>query len=538
MATRRFLKPYILPRHDRTSGLTHQLLDGHMGGRVRIPDDKMDEFLIAYATDVKDGQPNYVNELRRSYFRMFLDLDIEWTTQLTNVDIEQLMAVVYKTFQRFFPNNNTCANRYMCIISDAVPKSLCVDLRSLRILLNNKAQIEDLIDASLLDIVNSGAETAIAVEDMKDRPWDCDYNTIFKINDGRMFRNTHRKNGLLKHGIHMNFPFIIVSSDPEKGGEALYMREALIDAFTKEFGTKFAPNGWATVIDNAVYVSSGMRMMYSGKTSPCDLCKGKGKDNEGKECYNCENGKDLSERRPYKFRFACNDGKYDQSMTETLRNNLVKLLSFSILYTSQCQVSDGWKKFNGCPSFGDIKKTKSNGPPKLESRERIFQEDKKTMKTWKNKIPVNDPYVHEICEKTIRTRFVKEYKNIRIRSIVRDDKRIYIAVDGEGSNFCLNLNPPRDHNSNRIWFSAEQDGIRVRCFCSCLKTEGRFLGYCKDFKSSAKAFSAKDLAILFPSKNTSITKISSNPMFNNASAFLKNMHEDLFEEQLTKKQKN
>lgn len=516
MATRRFLNSYMV--QDK-NGLTHTLLDGYKGGKVRIPDDKMNSFIVAYATDVQNGHTNYMNELRRAYFRMFLDLDIEWTQQLTTSEIEEVMYVVCETFKRFFPDN-TSNDLFRCIVSDAVPKSICYDNHSLQALLEDQARIEDIVDSSL------SSEDAVPVESMATKAWDCTYETVFKLQDGRLFKNTHRKEGLLKHGIHMNFPFIIVSSDDrgDKGCEALYMREALIVDLTKHFGGKFAPKGWANVVDNAVYVTSGMRMMYSHKTQVCNVCKGK----KQKDCTNpvCENGKDLTEGRPYTFRFAGNDGKYDQNTTGILKNNLVKLLSYSMLYTSQCKTTEGWKKFTGCPSYGDIIKAKStNGPPKLASRERVFNEDKKAMRTWKAKTAVTDTKVIEVFQRCIRTRFVKQYLNTRIRTVVRDDKRYYISVDGEGSNFCLNLNPPRDHNSNRIWFSAEYDGMRVRCFCTCLKTEGRHLGYCKDFKSPARPFNPIDLAILFPQK-----KQSTNPMFANTSTFMQNLHKDLFED--------
>jgi len=527
MATRRFLNRYLV--QDR-NGLTHTLLDGYKGGKIRIPDEKMDDFLVAYATDVQNGQVNYVNELRRAYFRMFLDLDIEWTHQLTNVEIEEIMQVVCDTFMRFFPDNKS-NDLFTCIVSDAEPKFICGDNASLQTLIEDSARINDIVDSSL------SSENAVSVESMKNKAWDCTYNTIFKLEDGRLFKNTHRKDGLLKHGIHMVFPFIIVSSDDraDKGYEALYMREALVVALTKHFGDKFAPKGWANVIDNAVYVSSGMRMMYSHKTRVCDVCKGKKKD-----CTNpvCENGKDLTEGRPYTFRFAGKNGKYDETTTNILKQNIVKLLSYSIIYTSQCKTTDGWKKFAGCPSYGDIIVAKSNnGPPKLLSRERVFNEDKKAMRTWKAKTNVTDTAIIDVFQRCIRTRFVKQYMNTKIRSVVRDDKRYYISVDGEGSNFCLNLNPPRDHNSNRIWFSAEYDGMRVRCFCSCLTTEGRHLGYCKDFKSPARKFNNTDMAILFPN-----VKSSTNPMFTNASPFLENLHKELFcqatHEPPTKKFKN
>lgn len=520
MATKRFLQGppcYMVKKEDKNSGLTHTLLDGWKGGKVRIPEDKLNDFLVAYAQDVKNKEKVYINEIRKQHFRMFLDLDILHDNVLSSSEIESFMNIAYKCFRRFFPQN---ANHFTCIVSDAVPKALCVDHRSLESLLNNKEKLDEIVDSSLTD------ETAVIITDsFKNQVWDFTYDTIFKLPDGRLFRNTHRTNGKLKHGIHAVFPHIIVKTE-----EALYMREALIDALSLEFADKYATNGWSNVVDNAVYVNSGLRMIYSSKTKNCEVCKNK---NHGKDCEAlCENGKDTSEGRPYVLRFVCVNGTIDQKITKELQDNTIKLLSYAIIHTNQCKVTDGWKKYEGCPSFGDIIESKTNGPPKLASKERFFGEEKKTTRGWKNKIAVTDPVILNVIQKQIRIRFVKQYANTRVRSVCRDEKQYYISVDGEGSNFCLNLNPPRDHKSNRIWFSINSFGIRVRCFCSCMTTEGRFSGLCKIFQTSARPLNPNDLAILFPNN-----QYSSN-LFSPPNSFLLNLQKEMENFQPAKKQKN
>ena len=519
-ATKRFLKPFMVSRDDKNSGLTHTLLDAWHGGKVRIPDDKYNELLICVATDIKNGVPLYINERRRHTFRMFLDLDILWTDQLTNIEIEEIMTVTYENFKKFFPDYIN-RDQFMCIVSDACPKSICVDNRSLEELIKDTNKIDNIVDNTLCE------NDAIPVENMKEKIWDCTYNTIFKLPDGRLFKNTYRTDGMLKHGIHAVFPHIIVTTE-----EALYMRESLVDALTKHFGNKFAPKGFSEVVDNAVYVNSGLRMIYSSKTRNCDVCKNTKNNKRENECNFCENGKDLSEGRPYVLKFVCNNGKIDDNTTKLMKDNMIRLLSYAIIYTSQCKVSENWKKYPGCPSYGDIKEAKTNGPPKLVSKERIFAEDKKSMKTWKSKTVVVNKDIIGIFDKHIKTRFAKQYSNIRIKSVVKDDKRYYISVDGEGSNFCLNLNPPRDHKSNRIWFSAEPDGIRVRCFCTCMTTEGRHLGLCKDFKTPPRSFNKTEISKLFPQKTPSM---NNNPLFCSATPLLDSIHQELFGEPQTKK---
>ena len=273
-------------------------------------------------------------------------------------------------------------------------------------------------------------------------------------------------------------------------------------------------------------------MIYSCKTKNCDVCKNK---NQGKDCVYCENGKDLNEGRPYVLKCVCMNGKIDQAITKSLQTNTILLLQKATIYTAQCKKTEGWKRYDGCPSFGDIKESKSKlGPPKLESRERVFGEEKKITRLWKSKISVNDPAIIQIIQKQIRTRFVRQYANLRVRSVVKDDKRYYVSVDGEGSNFCLNLNPPRDHKSNRIWFSISKEGIRIRCFCSCVTTEGRYSGMCKDFQTPARPLNPKDTSILFPN-----TQSSSSSLFSSHTSFLQNLKNEMeaFEENSMKKQK-
>lgn len=512
MAMKRFLQGppcYLVKKEDKNSGLTHTLLDGWKGGKIRIPEDKIPDFLVAYAQDVKNNEKLYVNEIRRQHFRMFLDLDILNPWILSDTEIEGILSVVLNTFRRFFPKHES-DTKFMCIVSDASPKAICVDHRSLEEVLNNKEKLDTITDPTL-----SPDGAILITEKFKEQTLNFSFDSIFKLPDGRYFRNTHRTDGNLKHGIHAVFPHIIVTSE-----EALYMREALIEALTLEYGEKYAYKGWSQVVDNAVYVNSGLRMIYSSKTKNCELCKNK---NNGKDCV-CEKGKDLSEGRPYELRFVYMNGKIDIQTTKSFQDNIIRLLSYATIYTSQCKVSEGWKRFEGCPAFGDIIAAKSNGPPRLASRERFFGEEKKTTRTWRNKIQITDTTIIEIIQTQIRTRFIKQYANIRVRSVVKDDKKYYVSVDGEGSNYCLNLNPPRDHKSNRIWFSVAPDGVRIRCFCSCMTTEGRHSGLCKNFETSARPLNPKDSRILFPNVEYS------TGLFASSHSFLANLKREIEQE--------
>lgn len=513
-------RPGIL-RKNKDNGLTHTLLDGYKGGKVMVPDELFSSFLSAYATDVANGVPLYVNELRRVWFRMFLDLDIMHEQQLSASEVEEIVCMACECFRRFYPEYKVSMdrNKFLAIVSDACPKSICSNPQSLIDLLQDAKQLGQIVDDSLPsdDAIDIDYDASI----FKDRIWDVTYKTVFRLPDGRLFQNTHRENGKLKHGIHVVFPHLIVNTE-----YAMYMREALVAALTKKFDTKYAEKGWHQVVDNAVYVSSGLRMIYSQKTQICQVCK---KKNTTEGCGNCKNGKLLVDGRPYVFKFACLDGKIDEATTELLKNNIRKLIDYAIIRSDAQPPKDkpkegpaGWKMFDGCPTFGKTYEIKDDRPPKHLSKEPVFPEEKKTLRTWKSKITVTDARIIELLQSQIRTRFVKEYRNVRVASIVRDDNMYYVALDGEGRNFCLNLNPPRDHKSNRVWASVTMEGISMRCFCACPTTEGRYLGMCKNFKTPARQLNRSQLALLFPEKQ------SSNPLFGRPSQFIDSIEANLF----------
>ena len=174
---------------------------------------------------------------------------------LSNAEIEHLMSIVYDCFTRFFSSIN--ANQLLCVVSDACPKSICTTTTKLKQLIEDENKLKLLVDTKLNSIDD---KNVVKVEDTDALIHELRYDTIFELKDGRRFSNTHRVNGKLKHGIHAVFPHITVSQH-----EALCMREALLSALNKELGNKYAEEGWSQVVDNAVYVNSGLRMIYSSK---------------------------------------------------------------------------------------------------------------------------------------------------------------------------------------------------------------------------------------------------------------------------------
>ena len=503
-ATQRFLlaNKCLRNKQQMRQGLTHTLMDGWGGGRVFIHPDLYNDFLMAYAHDIRNKVPLFFAERCLAFFRMFLDLDIEHSSKLTDGEIDDLMRVTHACFKRFFPVD-VADNHFMSLVSDASPKSICLDYRDLETLVGNPTMLESIVDPTLVD-----DDSVVAIDSMevlKHAPWTFTWETKFRLQDGRMFQNVHRVDGRLKHGIHVVFPHIVVGSE-----QALFMREALVAALTDAFGDKYAHKGWSHVVDNSVYVNSGLRMMYSCKTTPCKVCKINSSDSG---CGACYQGRDYRDGRPYKLKFVAINGVRDNAASESMLSNIALSLQKGMIYTTQNALDSTWNKFPGCPSYGDMKPSTGSGPS-MPGKERVFKAENSSTRVWNAKTPVTDPHITSIISSHIRTRFGKQYSHLRIVSVVRDVKQYFIKVDGEGSNYCLNLKPARDHRSNRIWFCIDSDGIRVRCFCKNLSTEGRLHGMCKEYRSIPRKLNQKDMAMLFPvthSATSSLQNILNNP---------------------------
>jgi hypothetical protein len=188
-----------------------------------------------------------------------------------------------------------------------------------------------------------------------------------------------------------------------------------------------------------------------------------------------------------------------------LHNNTVQIVKKTSIQRPNSQPNPTWTRFPGCPEFGDsvIGLDDETKKTKKISKYRFCKDDNCAMRSWKKKIEVRDPVQLEIITRTIRTRFCKEYTNIRVSKVFRDDAKIYVNVTGEGANWCLNLNPPRNHTSNSIWFQFDKKGCCVKCFCRKPDTKDRRNNTpCGNFASQHKTLNSREQEKLFPITKT------------------------------------
>ena len=120
---------------------------------------------------------------------------------------------------------------------------------------------------------------------------------------------------------------------------------------------------------------------------------------------------------------------------------------------------------------------------------------------------------NEISDQEIQTRleaFIRMYLDgqgsMRINKIFKHDSAYLI---GTTSSYCENLG--RSHNSNHVWFVANETCVYQRCFCNCETLQGRKNGFCKDFSGRKHLLPPTIANLLFPNKKADKIKAAIRP---------------------------
>ena len=525
----------------------------------------------AMEKDLRDGVAYFINEIATPVFRMFFDIDFMVPERLSDEQIEKFCRVVHEVVVRFFPTDRATQipNFFELIALHSESPMLCDTRSGLELLLKpqNEFKIDCVVtivngrvdydgktrdvvwksavvadgayriktdpDSNLVHIVAQGTPCFLnpqvddarlvnarrkgtppngslnVIHELKGcGPTNYTAGTVFVIDDDTFFINRERNaDGLLKHGVHLIFPEIKIQIE-----QALIMREALVEKLRVEYGVKhpdLAPMGWSDVVDNAVYgTGKGLRMYGANKTIKCPDCRLRKEQND---CVrNCSAGK-IDIGRPHLLHSVYMNGARSYEHEQHYAEHLRLMIRRTSIRTVQQQPVPGWERYTGCPSYGDSLKTTVNKAGNtvhdVKSKDPIFRSDVKLRTPHMSDI--TDPAIIGIFEKHIRTRFVSQYKTLRVIGVKRTDNGFYfVSVAGEGQHFCLNKMPPADHTSNTIYFQCTREGICARCRCPKLTTENRAKGMCKDFCSTIKPISRHEIEMLFPESTTLSVKIS------------------------------
>lgn len=298
------------------------------------------------------------------------------------------------------------------------------------------------------------------------------------------------KNGLVKTGLHIVYPNLLVSTH-----EALLIRENIISELRNIYEDGFTDKGWENAIDAAVYLGSGLRMIGSIKVTPCTACNKRTSDS----CGVCAGLGKVDENRPYSFTAIYDeDGNIDETNTAVFANCIHKVIQLSSIRTFSSQVCPEFERFQGAPSYVQPTFQDPTKPPKLPSTNE-FSEDKKAAAHWKRgRTIITDTNIKNVCERVVRTRINKSrYGKLFVKEITTDPLRNFydVKVGGQGSSFCQNKMD--DHTNNTIYFHIERNGICQKCFCRN-STIRHSKMTCSKYKSPVKELSKDDVLALFP----------------------------------------
>ncbi len=289
-----------------------------------------------------------------------------------------------------------------------------------------------------------------------------------------------KKNKYIKVGIHLVWPRHFINS-----GDAILLREGILQKLLEKYGERYEENKWADVIDERIYTSNGFRMVGSDK-----LAK---KTAESVRAHDNSTDRIVPENRIYWPLFVMD------SMGE-LRNDyftrICKDMEALVLDTSIrfVPVSIG-TPITKIPTWLTIEERTRNKIKRNKTSSKISRLDIETKE-------------FDTLREIMLQKLPKEYSNQQIKSVQRyPDGNLLIITD---SRHCMNIG--REHNSCGIYFFASNKGIYQKCLCPCINMKDRIFGYCKDYTSSCFEFPEDVRNVLFPKtgirqKNESKKKI-------------------------------
>ena len=413
--------------------ITHTLFTG---GRLSIDPSHAEEFLNVYARDIDNNVNHFVNELRTAVFRFFVDVDFVASQELQGVELRTLCQIVQRCAKKFYPRVDPQSPLFTCVVCTAPPLP---------------------------------------------------------------------KLGGFKSGVHLHFPELRVEMQ-----EAMLMRNMIIyelsqsnevpcPTLSNAAASNFAPSerieAWNTAIDEAVYVSSGLRLLGSLKLEDCPHCKRAG-------CDECITGVVL-QRRPYRVEAVISpSGSHDDDLTALFTKDTLKAVHYTSIRTMKPKTA-GFTRMTGCPSYCEIRPAKKRERGQFEPGGE-FEQDRKGSTKMRRAISVTDREIYDVTQFIIQKRFrVVQYQMLCVESIsfamVRGVVPTYwvkVHKKSLGANYCLNK--MGDHSQNTIYFEFTEQGAVQRCFCTKPVQTNRQCGPCSKWRSEPPVrYSSADWRTLF-----------------------------------------
>lgn len=315
----------------------------------------------------------------------------------------------------------------------------------------------------------------------------------------------------IKNGIHMIWPRIHTD---QLGARKL--RDIIIQKLSLETNEDLPMDwesiisehqDWETVIDESVYVNSGLRMMYSKKAEKCSVCKGKPK--RAQFCDGCLNA-GFNYSRPYTPTMVLGpSGKTIKTKQLEIckkdpgLNDIMMILKKTSIRSTMKEPNLSFNE--PLPSWYQSKKF-INGKLSIKRKNTDYLqdisliEDTKMSKGCKETVTIEryDP-IFEKTQDFIRSMW-KAYDTINITAFRKYTRRnhyyYHLRTD---SHYCHNIH--RDHTSNHIWLVIDPDTRRISQRCFDTDCEG-FMTTLESIKINQALFD-----LLFP---TTAKKIKDN----------------------------
>jgi len=247
------------------------------------------------------------------------------------------------------------------------------------------------------------------------------------------------KDGKIKTGIHLNWHGLVVNQEG-----AIQLMHHVVSTLEKVYSSL----DWTKIIDASVYGSlgtkgSGFRLPWSHKKTVHSVCKGTG-------CTLCDGGKIVEgEYRPF---FIYNNGalqSIDQDVTmEILLLSTVRTTDTNIMVIPELVIL--------CQPVPRRRQEGDFTP--MELKNEIY--DSELVSLLQTFIRKSMPGNEET-----KVLAIFKFKNVHLLKTT--------------SRYCENIR--RNHNSNHVKIVIDNGLIYQKCFCRCETTEGRRLGFCKDF---------------------------------------------------------
>lgn len=530
--------------NNREIPTTHTLMSG---GIVSIPDDRYQDFLHLYASEVESNNKKLTySELRsKPVSRMYFDVDLldektldeDFTTTMAST-IQSVIRSYYTEQNGYVSNEDT----FQCVVCTTSSKSVTKD--DLDLTKNGFHIIFPFLNIDLqkayqlrFNVVYE-LERVMGKRNVPSNPWadaidKAPYSGGLKMcGSFKMVKCVHCKN---------------FKKDKKEEEESLKKKigELRKQLFPKDKGVKFNYNDVST-LDEEEFKDS-MIAKLNGELLEVSA---------GTTCPHCSRGRHIEERTYMPTLILDSDGSRNDELVDSLSKDMYSTMKYtSIRCQNDEEVTPGFKKPPGvpfCPDESNSANLRNLERSKIDKMdltarmelmsEGVFKSDEDCVFTWKGS-QIFDVEKIGMIEKYIRGLSSGPYSNIQVKTVFehniarketagkntsgtkaikaiiksnngdqQDDseyhfeKSLLVRVAGEGSTYCANKGG--EHTSNSIYFRITPQYCYQKCFSR--KEEVRSGGRtCGTYRSQGSPLPYDVSKKIFPEEETPAPPTSS-----------------------------